>query len=167
MRMMLEDDGHTGIFHSNSLESMDKVNANALKAGAKDIGFNSIDVILTNPPFGKKGIVNDKEILSLYDLGKKNSTVLDEQVPDVLFIERCHQFLKVKDRMAIVLPDGILSGPKMQYVRDFIFAKFKVVSIVSLPYETFIPHGANVKASILFLQKLSDNRILELNKKRL
>ena len=31
-----------------------------------------------------------------------------------------------------------------------------------MPYETFIPHGANVKASILILQKLSAKKILKL-----
>lgn len=166
MRMMLEDDGHTGIFQANSLESMNKINDHALQSGAKGIGVEAAEVVMTNPPFGKKGMITDKEILSQFDLGKQyrndefgnkiaSNVVLDEQVPDVLFIERCYHFLRDRGRLAIVLPDGILSGPKMQYVRDFIFSHFKVVAIISLPYETFIPHGANVKASLIIAQKIS------------
>lgn len=169
MRMILEEDGHTGIFHSNSLESFEKIQANAKSSSAINLGNESIDIILTNPPFGKKGKVTDKEILSQYSLGhqwKKKSgkyvqteKILDEQVPDILFIERCLEFLKNKGKMAIVLPEGTLTGPKLQYVRDFINSKAKIVAIVSLPYATFIPHGANVKAAIMFLQKLGKEQL--------
>ena len=175
MRMILEEDGHTGIFHANSLETMKQISERALYSGAKDIGAESVEVILTNPPFGKKGMVNDKNILSQFDLAKKyidedgkrvmTNIVLDEQVPDVLFIERCYQFLNFYGRMAIVLPDGILSNPSNQDVRNYIFNHFKVVAIISLPYETFIPHGANVKASVLILQKLPEDVLEGLNKK--
>lgn len=175
MRMMLEDDGHTGIFQANSLENMKIISEHALESGAKDIGEESVEIIMTNPPFGKKGMVTDKEILSQFSLAKQNkldgsgnkivsNTILDEQVPDVLFIERCYHFLRNKGKVAIVLPDGILSGPKMQYVRDYIYSHFKVIAIISLPYETFIPHGANVKASLLILQKVSTKKINELAK---
>ncbi|UNT55613.1 restriction endonuclease subunit M [Lysinibacillus capsici] len=173
MRMILEEDGHTGIFHANSLDSFEKIKQSALLSGANNIEENSVDIILTNPPFGKKGTISDKEILKQFDLGKQwkkeddllvmSSLELDEQVPDVLFIERCYHFLKNKGRMAIVLPDGILSGPKLQYVRNYIFNKFKIVGVVSLPYSTFIPHGANVKASILLLQKLTPKSIKKIN----
>lgn len=167
MRMILEEDGHTGIFHANSLETIDKIRESALKCGALNVEPNTVNVILTNPPFGKKGKVTEKGILSQYKLGRKykkqgeelicTKEILDEQVPDVLFIERCYELLAPGGRMGIVLPDGILSGPKMQFVRDFIFSHFKVVGIISLPYETFIPHGANVKASILLLVKIAHN----------
>jgi type I restriction enzyme M protein len=174
MRMILEEDGHTGIFHANSLESLEKIRAEARSAGAHLIEKESVDIVMTNPPFGKKGKINDKETLKLYDLGHqwkkdhnkyiKTEKELDEQVPDVLFIERCLDLLKPKGRMAIVLPDGILTGPKLQYVRDFITSWAKLIAIVSLPYATFIPHGANVKASIVFLQKLNRSDLERLNK---
>jgi type I restriction enzyme M protein len=174
MRMILEEDGHTGVFHANSLEKLDKIKENAKNAGAINVEAGTIDVILTNPPFGKKGTVTDKEILKQFNLGKQwvrkdsllqqTEKILDEQVPDILFLERCHQFLKDKGKMAIVLPDGILSGPKVQYVRQYLFSHFKVIGIISLPYSTFIPHGANVKASILLLQKLNKKSLEKLNK---
>lgn len=174
MRMILEEDGHTGIFNANSLEDIKTISERALYSGAMDIDFGTIDVIMTNPPFGKKGVVNDKKILSQFELGKKyvdengkkkkTDEVLDEQVPDILFIERCYQFLKDFGRLAIVLPDGILSNPSNQFVRNYIFNNFKVIAIISLPYQTFIPHGANVKASVLFMQKIPAKQLDMLKK---
>ncbi len=175
MRMILEEDGHTGIFQANSLENFEALKKSAKTASSLSVDKSSVQIILTNPPFGKKGKVTDKSILRQYDLGHqwkkedekyiKTEKVADNQVPDVLFIERCLDFLDDKGRLGIVLPDGILTGPKLQYVRNYILSKSKLVAVVSLPYATFIPHGANVKASILFLQKLDSKKIKNLMKK--
>lgn len=173
MRMILEEDGHTGIFHANSLEDMEKIKSSAKTASSPNVDHQSVQVVLTNPPFGKKGKVTDKTILKTFDLGHKwtkkptgyvqSQKVLDNQVPDILFIERCLEFLDEKGRMGIVLPDAVLSSPSLQYVRNFILNKAKLVAVISLPYSTFIPHGANVKASVLFLQKLSTKSLEGLN----
>jgi hypothetical protein len=37
--------------------------------------------------------------------------------PEVLFIERCVDWLKAGGRMGIVLPDGILGNPGDEYIR--------------------------------------------------
>jgi len=71
MRMVLEDDGHTGIFSENSLESFEILKKTAQKAEATKIRKEGFKVILTNPPFGSKGKVQNKEILKNYDLGHK------------------------------------------------------------------------------------------------
>ncbi len=175
MRMILEEDGHTGIFHANSLENFSRIRDNAKIASAPTIEKESMDIVLTNPPFGKKGKITDKNILKNFELGhqwkktskgyKRADKELDEQVPDILFIERCLEFLKDRGKLGIVLPDGILTGPKLQYVRDFINTKAMVIAVVSLPYATFIPHGANVKASILFLQKVDKKALNKIQKK--
>jgi type I restriction enzyme M protein len=169
MRMILEEDGHTGIFQANSLETIEAIKISAKTASSLSVDKSSVQVILTNPPFGKKGKITDKGILKQFDLGHqwkkeagkqvKTEKIADNQVPDILFIERCLEFLENKGRLGIVLPDGILTGPKLQYVRDYILSKAKLVAVVSLPYATFIPHGANVKASILFLQKLDSKTL--------
>lgn len=173
MRMILEEDGHTGVFHANSLESINILKSSAKTASSPNVDSESVNVILTNPPFGKKGKVTDRNILKSFDLGHKwikgndgftkGDKVLESQVPDILFINRCMEFLVNKGKMAIVLPDAILSSPSLQYVRDYILSKSKLVAVISLPYATFIPHGANVKASILFLQKLDQDSLSKLN----
>jgi type I restriction enzyme M protein len=87
------------------------------------------------------------------------------QVPDILFIERCLQFLKNYGRMAIVLPDGDLTNSSLGYVRQWIKNNAKILAVVSLPQETFIPYGAGVKASVLFLQKLPEEELEKIKKK--
>lgn len=165
MRMVLEDDGHTGIFSENSLESFEVLKKTAQKAEATKIRKEGFKVILTNPPFGSKGKVQNKEILKSYDLGYKwkfdkemgqfeKENKLQDQVPDILFIERCLDFLEGYGRMGIVLPDGDLTNSTLSYLRDWIKNRVRILAVVSLPQEAFIPHGAGVKASVLFLQKL-------------
>ena len=56
-------------------------------------------------------------------------------------------------RMAIVLPNGNFENPSLDYLRYYIKLKAKILAIVNLPQETFIPFGTGVKTSLLFLQK--------------
>jgi len=180
MYMVLFDDGYSNIFDENSLLPFDE-----LIQRAKDKGVpiparpepNKFEIILTNPPFGSKGKINDSRILRQFELahkwkfdkksGKwiKTSQLLREQTPEILFIERCWQLLKDYGRMAIVLPDGILTNSTLGYVRQWIMDHARILAVVSLPQETFIPYGTGVKASVLFLQKLPEDDINTLNEK--
>ncbi len=176
MYMVLYDDGHTGIFSHNSLNDLEKI----FDSSDHKIKAEHFDIIMTNPPFGSKGKVTDKNILDNFELGhkwkkgderwEKSAKVAVEegkggQVPDILFIERCLQFLRNKGRMAIVLPDGDLTNSSLGYVRQWIKDNAKILAVISLPQETFIPYGAGVKASVLFLQKLPKKELEVLKKK--
>ena len=55
--------------------------------------------------------------------------------------------------MGIVLPDGDLTNPNTEFVRAWLKDKAQIVSVVSLPQETFVPFGAGVKPSVLFIKK--------------
>ena len=179
MHMILYDDGHTGIFSANTLESFDNLIKTAQEMGvprAIQPRPNTFQVLMTNPPFGTKGKVTNKRILENFELGHKwkkdkdvgkwikTNKILDGQVPDILFIERCLQLLENQGRMAIVLPDGDLTNQNTEYIREFIKQKVRLLAVVSLPQETFIPHGTGVKASVLFLQKLPEEELEELKK---
>ena len=72
---------------------------------------------------------------------------------DPLFIERCLSLLKKGGRMGIVLPDGDLTNQNTEFVRAWLKDKAQIVAVVSLPQETFVPFGAGVKSSVLFLKK--------------
>ncbi|HRO09724.1 MAG TPA: N-6 DNA methylase [Saprospiraceae bacterium] len=160
MKLLLEANGKTNIFCTNSLEDLDSVK---LSLGQK----NGFDLILTNPPFGAK--ITQSSVLSKFDLGYKWSsqenefyktkTVYANQNAEILFIERCLQLLKEGGRMAIVLPNGNFENPSLDYLRYYIKQKAKVLAIVNLPQETFIPYGTGVKTSLLFLEKDSKNEI--------
>jgi type I restriction enzyme M protein len=47
----------------------------------------------------------------------------------------------------------VLTNRGTEYVRDWLGQSAKVRAIVSLPIVTFVPFGANVKTSVLFLKK--------------
>jgi type I restriction enzyme M protein len=75
---------------------------------------------------------------------------------EILFIERCLALLKPGGRLGIVLPEGIFNNPSLAYVREFCEDPAFIRAVVSLPPETFYSAGATVKASLLFMQKFTD-----------
>lgn len=153
MNMIIHDDGHTNIISADSLDNIEKhtkINSQFKK--------ENFDIILTNPPFGAKVLINEKKYLKDYQLGLNNGKERAAQSTEVLFIERCSHYLKEGGRMAIVLPDGILTNATLQYVRDFIMNNFKLNAIVSIPQTAFSHYGAGVKCSLLFLTKSTKNK---------
>lgn len=165
MNMVMSGDGHANIYNFNSLEFPKGHNTDV--AAAKSAGVKcsqsggSFDLIFTNPPFGAKIPIDDPEILGNYDLGHKwkkkgghwhRGVLQKSQPPEILFVERCYQLLKPGGRMAIVLPDGILGNPDLEYVRAWILRQCKVLASIDLPVETFLPQ-VGVQASLLFLQR--------------
>src|SRR5690606_8141231 len=63
-------------------------------------------------------------------------------------------FVKPKTgKIAIVLPDGILSNSSLQKVRDYIMKECKIEAIVSIPQFAFSHFGAGVKSSLVFLRR--------------
>jgi len=125
----------------------------------------TFDVVLTNPPFGSKGKVEDQRILKSYLLARKwNKTanngweashqVLAGQSPEILFIEKCLRLLRAGGRMAIVLPDGLLQNISNGHIRYWIRSQARILGVVSIPQEAFVPYGTGIKTSLLLLQKL-------------
>jgi len=177
MHMVLYDDGHTGIFATNSL-----LPSPELVEAAKNSGVipgllpkpGSFRIVVTNPPFGARGRVTDKTILRQFDLARrwvyaedagtwqKTEDLLPGQVPDILFLERCLALLQPGGRLAIVFPDGNLTNPSLGYVVEYVKRNARILAVVSLPPETFLPHGAGSKASVLFLQKLPEEELTAL-----
>ena len=112
----------------------------------KIIAPNSIDLILTNPPFGSD--FSDRKDLLRYKLGRGKSS----RRRGILFIERCIHWLKPGGRIGIIIEDSVLNGISNEDVRDFILQYCLVEAVISLPDVTFMPY-ATAKASILFLRK--------------
>jgi type I restriction enzyme M protein len=154
MKLLLEANGNINILCTNSLEDLDTLKLSL----ANSEGF---DLVLANPPFGAK--ITNTNTLSKFDLGYKWSnhdkefyktkSIYPNQNAEILFIERCLQLLKEGGRMGIVLPNGNFENPSLEYLRYYIKLKAKILAIVNLPQETFIPFGTGVKTSLLFLEK--------------
>ena len=158
MKLLLESNTTNNIICNNSLEDIDTIR---LLLNDK----NGFDVILTNPPFGAK--MTENNLLRKFELGYKwikqndnfvkSNTLQNSQSLETLFIERCIDLLKIGGRIGIVLPNGNFENSSLEYIRHYIMKKTKILCIVNLPQETFIPYGTGVKTSILFLQKKDDN----------
>jgi type I restriction enzyme M protein len=153
--------GTSHIFCENSLDVLNY--PQEIKSEVSDEKF---DIIFTNPPFGAKIPIDDKNVLKTYALGHiwkpqlDNSWVMQKkltkmQPPQILFIERCVQLLKEGGKLGIVLPEGIFGNPSDRYIWEFLEQNGKILGVVSLDQDTFQPYTCN-KTSILFYQKLKN-----------
>jgi type I restriction enzyme M protein len=123
--------------------------------------FFNFDILLTNPPFA--GEIRQDNIKLKYEFSKNASGKIPQKVErDLLFIERSLQFLKPGGRLAIVLPQGKLNNLKMEYIREALREKARILAIVSLGKNSFkLPppaKGTSTKTSVLFLQKWNSEK---------
>lgn len=146
MNMIIHEDAHSNIECKNALFDFKEFDSR------KKILPNKYSVVLTNPPLGKSFRETNEKILEKFDLGKRKSQVLS-----VLFIERCLELLETGGLLGIVLDEGILSNPALQYVRDFICEEATIKAIVSLPKFSFRIVGAGAKTSVLILEKKTED----------
>ena len=158
--MAIMGDGKGGVFCEDSLERPE----NWGDKTRQKIHLGDFSVVLTNPPFGSKIPVTGEDKLKQYDLAYKwknkkgtseweKGKLADKEAPQILFIERCYQLLKYGGRMAIVLPEGIYGNNLLGYIRKFLLEKGRILAIIDIPIETFMPNTAT-KTSILIFQKL-------------
>ena len=171
MNMILHDDGHTNVITIDGLLPIDDIkdtDGNITQKGifslTKNKGFqyNHFDFIITNPPFGSSIRQTEQAYMHQYGYAlkdvdwlnpKSKQTARDNQSTEILFIEQCHKFLTEGGYLAIVIPDGVLTNSSLQYVRDGIEEKYRIVAVVSMPQTAFQATGAGVKSSVLFLKK--------------
>ena len=175
MNMVMNNDGSGNILQTNSLlpphEWTDEFKtrlAEALHIKKSEIrnyeGIAFFDVIVTNPPFGSKIHIKDKNILEQFELAhiwendKKTGTwrmterLQSSVPPEILFIERCTQLLVPGGRMGIVLPDSILGSPGLGYIREWLIQNHRIIASIDLHVDTFQPRNGT-QTSVLFLQK--------------
>jgi type I restriction enzyme M protein len=170
MNVLMASNGQARVFNMNSLEFPAGHLLGVKEAtGRADLG--SMDVVMTNPPFGSNIPVTDPNILGHFELahtwertddgGFRNTGRLQGSVaPEVLFIERCLDWLEPGGRTGIVLPDGILGNPGDEYIRWWLLRHCWVLASVDLPVEVFIVEAnVNILTSLLFLKKKTDDEI--------
>lgn len=123
MNMILQGDGHSGVFKINSL------------ANPKDKKY---DIVISNIPFSQK-----KPPTELYynGLGKNNG--------DAVCVLHCLRALKDGGRMALIVPEGFLANKNLASVRKFLLDNAKLQAVISLPRSVFLPYTP-VKTDILY-----------------
>lgn len=171
MNALMASNAEANIFHMNSLEFPNGHLKGVEEAKAAGVTLGTMDLVLTNPPFGSDIPITDAGILSQYDLAwkwerlpdnnfKRTNNRYNSVSPEVLFIERCIQWLKPGGRVGVVLPDGILGNPGDEYIRWWILRHCWVLASVDLPVETFIAEAnVNILTSLLFLKKKTTKEI--------
>lgn len=167
MNMVMNNDGSGGLWQANTLVNPHSWNPNMRER----IPLGSIDVIVSNPPFGANIPIDDEEVLSQYDLAavwdkgddgrftmrrdKHGNPVLQKsQPPEILFIERCLQLLTpVTGRMAMVIPNGILNNPGLEYVRQWILTRAQILAVVDMDRDLFQPKN-DTQTSMVLMRRL-------------
>jgi type I restriction enzyme M protein len=158
MNLVMHGDGSTNVYHANSL----------LPPGewpndiAQSVKPGRFDIVVTNPPFGSKIPIGDPHVLEQFELAKfelENGSRRPSMPPEQLFIERCLYLLKPGGRMAIVLPDSILSNPGLAFIRRWILKRARVLASVDLPQVTFEPY-TGTQTSVLLLQKKTREELM-------
>ena len=164
--MAIIGDGRGGVFCENSLLPPKDWH----HATRDSIEIGSFNVVLTNPPFGTKIPIKGERVLAQYDLGykwkkdkktgkvEKTNTLHEDQPPQILFLERCLQFLEPGGRLGIVLPESILGNPSYEYLVTYILDKTKIIGVVTMPehlFKTSGKGGTHCKVCVLFLEKCS------------
>ena len=126
---------------------------------ARDPGLR-FDVVLTNPPFGKKSSIT---IQSEKSNGKKkdDSPVREDfwvttSNKQLNFIQHIKTILDERGRAAVVVPDNVLfEGGSGEIIRRNLLEQFDVHTLLRLPTGLFYAHG--VKANVLFFDRCREN----------
>ena len=175
MNMVMNNDGSGNILQANSLLPPHEWNidfkskiADALNISVENLRdektIGLFDIVITNPPFGSKIPIDDENILKQFELAhiwtfdaENGEWIMTDKFqssvpPEILFVERCTQFLKPGGRMGIILPDSILGSPGLGYIRTWILKNHKIIASLDLHADTFQPHNGT-QTSVLILQK--------------
>jgi type I restriction enzyme M protein len=157
--MAILGDGRGGVYCENSLDTPKNWNAKARNA----VSLGSFNVVVTNPPYGKKLRIADAELLSQYDMGHEweegenltftRGQVLESQTPQILFIERCLSLLQDGGKLGIVLLESIFGMPKYRHVVQYLTQHTKLLALVSMPENLFQPH-THAKTCVVICEKV-------------
>ncbi|WP_171069111.1 N-6 DNA methylase [Actinomadura geliboluensis] len=158
--MALLGDGRGGVYCENSLARLTDWSPKT----RQEVPMGGFDVIMTNPPFGKKLKITEESILSQYTLGRKwkksrrsadfeqTDRLLDGQTPQILFIERCLDLLADGGRLGIVLPESMLCNPSHRYIVQYILTRARIRAVVSVHENLFQPH-THAKTCVVLIEK--------------
>lgn len=155
--MAILGDGKGGIFCEDSLERPEAWSVEA----QRHVQLGRFDLVLANPPFGKEIKVVGAQKLQQFELGHKwkgsgsdkakTTTLLEEQNPQVLFVERCIQLAKDGGTIGLILPETYFHAPTPVHVRN-LMTRHNVMALIDLPHNTFRPFN-NAKCVAIVFQK--------------
>ncbi|MCK6546335.1 type I restriction-modification system subunit M [Myxococcota bacterium] len=122
----------------------------------REQGTRRYDVVLTNPPFGRKSSIlvvgedgeTDREQI-VYERADFMATTTNKQLN---FVQHVKSILEIHGRAAVVVPDNVLfEGGAGETIRRKLLAECDVHTLLRLPTGIFYAQG--VKANVLFFDK--------------
>lgn len=121
--------------------------------------MDPVDMILTNPPFGKKS-----SFTVIGEDGKKQREGISYTREDfwattsnkqLNFLQHVYASLREGGRAAVIVPDNVLfEGGAGEKIRRELFVSARVHTLLRLPVGIW--YSAGVKANVLFFDKISD-----------
>lgn len=161
MNLVMHGDGSSNVHRASSLMRPGEWPQMA----RQNVPFGSMDVVITNPPFGDEVRVDDTHILSQYQLASWGTENRRSMMPaEQLFMEAGLNFLKPGGFLGVVIPDGILNNPGLVFLRDWLLHRSKIVASIDLPKETFGRNKGVNNPSVLIVQKFSHQEYLAAEK---
>lgn len=158
LNMLLNGDGKSNIKEGDSLQSVNDE-------------LDCYDIMVCNPPFGLRIVEKRTSVLRNFDLGhewsldpstgswKKDAKLVAQQETGILFAEACVKQAKPgSGRIGIIFPNGYLGNRSARYqvLREWLLRHTRVVAICSFPRFTFKTSGADVSASVVYLEKRAE-----------
>ena len=152
----------------NILLATGKLHKLKCKDTFNDNTFNKYDIILTNPPFGLKGLKYENiargfegktnEIIRGQGVSEKKGYTKEELYPvktnsaEALFLQHCISKLNDNGICSIVLPNGkIFTSKEFIKLRKHLLEKCNVHAILKVPAHAFMHAG--VSTAIIFFSK--------------
>ncbi|MBL4848996.1 MAG: N-6 DNA methylase [Planctomycetes bacterium] len=128
----------------------------ARRDALKELGNERFDVVLTNPPFGRKS-----SVLVVTDEGETERQSVTYQREDfwtstsnkqLNFVQHVKSLLKINGRAAVVIPDNVLFETGAgETIRRKLLHECDVHTLLRLPTGLFYAQG--VKANVLFFDR--------------
>lgn len=156
LNMLMNGDGKSNIKEMDSLATVQSER-------------DHYDIMVCNPPFGVRIVEKNSLTLRQFELGHewdwdektksyrqpKAKKILVSQETGLLFAEACVIQAKPKGRIGIILPNGYLANRSKKYrlFREWLLCQCRLVAICSFPRFTFKTSGADVSASVVYLEK--------------
>lgn len=121
-------------------------------------GNEFYDMVLTNPPFGKKSatkiMTSDGSVDTQRENYERDDFIATTSNKQINFLQHIMSVLKIGGKAAVIVPDNVLfeagAGEK---VRKRLLKDFKLHTILRLPTGIFYAQG--VKANVLFFDKFT------------
>lgn len=167
--MILTGNGHRGFAQGDSLSAFDKLP----KSFIERCPPGNADRVLTNPPFAglTNGKIDDPRVMvPQFQLARRwewdgsdykptPDPLTGGVPPEILFVERCLQWLKPGGLLGIVVPKGLLENRELGLAaRHFIFRYARVSAVIACHKNTFQPYTGS-RTALLVLEKRKDEEI--------